>query len=85
LEITAQVAEADVGRVALNQTSTVTAAANPSTVLSAYVAAIDPIGHTTNGQTTYAVTLALDGSPPAWLEPGMSATVMIVVATYPAG
>ncbi len=77
LEVSAQVAEADLGALAVGQTATVTVAAVGAT-LTGRVEAIAPVASSSSntGVVTFPVTISLE-DPPANLASGMSVSVSI--------
>ena len=81
LEITANVPESDVTKLAPNMTATFTLDAYATTgdTLQATVTKIAPAATTIEGVPTYAVTLALT-KPDARLKPGMTANVIVQAA-----
>lgn len=77
LEVSAEVAEADLGAVAVGQAASVTITALGTTA-TGKVTAIAPVAASsgTSSVVTYPVTIALD-DPPTGLASGMSATVSV--------
>lgn len=82
LDIAAQVNEASIGNVAVNQPATFTVAAYPSQTFRASVSSIDTEGQTSSNVVTYTVNLAVDMQSlnNAHVYPGMTATVNITTA-----
>lgn len=82
LSVAAQVNEANIASVAVNQPAQFTVAAYPSQTFSATVASIDTLGQANSNVVTYLVDLAVDmhsiGSDHVY--PGMTATVNITTA-----
>jgi len=78
LEVSAAVAEADLGSIAVGQAASVTIAGLGATT-TGKVTAIAPVASTTGAASvvTYPVTIALD-DPPTGLASGMSASVSVV-------
>lgn len=82
LNVAAQINEADIAKVAVNQTATFTVAAYPSQTFRATVTSIDTLGQATSNVVNYAVDLAVDMNSinGAHVYPGMTATVNITTA-----
>ena len=82
LNVAAQVNEANIAAVAVNQPAQFTVAAYPSQTFSATVTSINTLGQTSSNVVTYLVNLAVDmqsiGSDHVY--PGMTATVNITTA-----
>lgn len=82
LNVAAQVNEANIASVAVNQPAQFTVAAYPSQTFSATVTSINTLGQTSSNVVTYLVNLAVDmqsiGSDHVY--PGMTATVNITTA-----
>ena len=82
LSIQAQVSEADIATIQINQPATFTVAAYPSQTFRASVASIDTMGTTSPSVVTYAVDLAVDMQSlnGAHVYSGMTATTSITTA-----
>ncbi len=82
LSITAQVSEASISSVAVNQPATFTVSAYPSQTFRASVISINSLGSSSSSVVTYAVNLAVDQQSigAAHVYPGMTATVNITTA-----
>lgn len=82
LSVAAQINEANIASVAVNQPATFTVAAYPSQTFRASVSSIDTLGSTTSNVVTYLVNLAVNmqSLSNAHLYPGMTATVNITTA-----
>lgn len=82
LNIAAQINEANIASVAVNQSAQFTVAAYPSQTFRASVTGIDTMGSTTSNVVTYLVNLAVDMQSlnDAHVYPGMTATVNITTA-----
>lgn len=82
LSIQAQVSEADIATIQVNQPATFTVAAYPSQTFRASVASIDTIGTTSSSVVTYTVDLAVDMQSlnGAHVYSGMTATTSITTA-----
>ncbi len=82
LNVAAQINEANIASVAVNQPATFTVPAYPSQTFQASVSSIDILGSTSSSVVTYLVNLAVDmqsiGSDHVY--PGMTATVSITTA-----
>lgn len=82
LNVAAQINEANIASVAVNQPAQFTVAAYPSQTFRASVTSIDTLGQTTSNVVTYLVNLAVNmqsiGSDHVY--PGMTATVNITTA-----
>lgn len=77
LEVTANVSEIDIAKVAVgNSTSITLDAYGPDVVFSAHVASIDPAETVVNGVSTYKVTFVFDASDER-LRSGMTANIKI--------
>lgn len=74
------VSEVDVASVKIGQIATITLDALPDLTLTGTVATVNAVGTTTQGVTTYTVSIALD-SIPKQVAPGMTANASIVTAT----
>jgi HlyD family secretion protein len=79
MEISADVAEADIGSVALNQEVTFTVDAYPSRQFSGRVAQIRNLPKTAQSVVVYATIIEVDNSD-LRLKPGMTANVSIITA-----
>ena len=81
-QVTANVNEADIGKVAVGQTATFTVSAYSNRRFSGAVSAISPIGQTSSNVVTYPVTITVDTSTiqGATLFPQMTANVTIITA-----
>jgi len=79
LSIVAQVNEADIGSVKVGQSARFTVPAYPSSTFHGSVTAISPLGQTTSGVVTYAVTISVDTNSlnGTNLLPGMTASLEI--------
>jgi len=77
LDITCDIAEADVGQIKVGQTATVTLDALSGQGFAATVSAINPNGTSSSSVVTFPVTLTLD-NPSSAVKVGMSANVTIV-------
>lgn len=82
LNVAAQVNEANIAAVTVNQPATFTVAAYPSQTFRASVSSINTIGTTTSNVVTYLVNLAVNMQSlnNAHLYPGMTATINITTA-----
>ena len=82
LIIQAQVNEADIANVQVNQSATFTVSPYPTQTFQAIVNTIDTVGQTTSNVVTYTVTLGVDEHSlnGAHLYSGMTATVNITTA-----
>jgi multidrug efflux pump subunit AcrA (membrane-fusion protein) len=80
LEVTCDVAEADVGAIHQGQTGTVSLDALTGQEFAATVASVAPIGTTSSDVVTYPVTMTLE-DPSSAVKPGMSANVTIVTSS----
>jgi multidrug efflux pump subunit AcrA (membrane-fusion protein) len=82
LNIAAQINEANIASVAVDQPATFTVAAYPSQTFRANVTGIDTLGATSSSVVTYQVNLAVDlqSINSAHVYPGMTATVSITTA-----
>lgn len=82
LNVAAQINEANIASIAVNQSAQFTVAAYPSQTFNATVTSIDTLGQTSSSVVTYVVNLAVDmqsiGSDHVY--PGMTATVNITTA-----
>jgi HlyD family secretion protein len=78
MQLEANVDEADIGSVAVDQSATFTVDAFPGRGFPAKIASIDFSPITTDGVVTYKATLSVDNADLA-LRPGMTATTQIVV------
>ena len=76
-QVSAQVSEADVGRVRPGQPVTFTVSAFPGRTFTAKVARLDPIGQTISNVVNYNVVSVVD-KPDVELLPSMTATVTII-------
>jgi RND family efflux transporter MFP subunit len=77
LEVTANVSEIDIAKVAVgNSTSITLDAYGPDVVFNAHVASIDPAETVINGVSTYKVTFVFD-TPDERLRSGMTANIKI--------
>lgn len=76
-QVSAQVSEADVGRVRPGQTVNFTVSAFPGRTFTGKVARIDPFGTTTSNVVNYNVVSVVD-KPDVELLPSMTATVTII-------
>jgi len=77
LDITCDIAEADVGQIKVGQAATVTLDALSGQGFAATVSAINPTGTSSSSVVTFPVTLTLD-NPSSAVKVGMSANVTIV-------
>jgi macrolide-specific efflux system membrane fusion protein len=77
LDVTCDIAEADVGQVKVGQTATVTLDALSGQGFAATVSAINPTGTSSSSVVTFPVTLTLD-NPSSAVKVGMSANVTII-------
>jgi len=79
LDVAAQVNEANIASVAMNQPASFTVSAYPSKTFRASVSSIDTMGSTSSNVVTYLVNLAVDMQSvgTAHVYPGMTATVNI--------
>jgi HlyD family secretion protein len=77
LQITAQVNEADIGKVQVGQPITFTVDSFPGKTFSGKVSAIQPLGQTSSNVVSYSVISTIDPTS-ATLLPGMTATVNII-------
>jgi multidrug efflux pump subunit AcrA (membrane-fusion protein) len=82
LEVVAGFPEASAVKIKVGQPAQVTLSALTSTSVSGEVTAVSPTASVVSIVVTYAVTVSLTG-PPADVQPGMSATVAVVVASAP--
>jgi RND family efflux transporter MFP subunit len=80
LQVTANVNEADVGKVRVGQPVAFTVAAFPGKTFAGQVAQIQPTGVTISNVVTYAVTSSIKSVQGATLYPGMTATVTVTTA-----
>ncbi len=80
LDVTCDVAEANIGAIFQGQPATVSLNALPGHEFAATVASVAQIGTTSGGVVTFPVTLALQ-HPTSAVKPGMSATVTIVTSS----
>lgn len=80
LDVTCDVAEANIGAIRQGQPATVSLNALPGREFAATVASVAPIGAASGGVVTFPVTLALR-QPTSAVKPGMSATVTIVTSS----
>jgi HlyD family secretion protein len=80
LQVTANVNEADVGKVKLHDPVSFTIAAFPGKTFAGEVTQIQPTGVTTSNVVTYAVTSSITSVQGATLYPGMTATVTVTTA-----
>jgi HlyD family secretion protein len=80
LQVTANVNEADVGKVKTGDPVSFTVAAFPGKVFAGEVTQIQPTGVTTSNVVTYAVTSSIRSVQGAALYPGMTATVTVTTA-----
>ncbi len=82
LNVAAQISEANIASIAVNQPVTFTVAAYPSQTYRASVASIDTLGTTTSSVVSYLVNLAVDMQSigTSHVYPGMTATVSITTA-----
>lgn len=82
LNIAAQINEANIASVTVNQPATFTVSAYPSQTFRASVTSIDTQGQTTSNVVSYLVNLAVDMQSVnnAHLYPGMTATINITTA-----
>ena len=80
LDVTCDVAQANIGTILQGQPATVTMNALPGHEFAATVASVAQIGTMTGGVVTFPVTLALE-HPTSAVRPGMSATVTIVTSS----
>jgi multidrug efflux pump subunit AcrA (membrane-fusion protein) len=82
LNVAAQINEANIASVAVNQPATFTVAAYPSQTFRASVSSIDTMGTTSSNVVTYLVDLAVNMQSlnGAHVYPGMTATVSITTA-----
>ena len=83
LQINANISEADIAKVAVNDTVQFSVDAYGSQQFSGTVTAIAPQGSSTSGVVTYPVTVSVDMTKlnGANLLPGMTATLLITTAT----
>lgn len=82
LQVTADINEADIGKIAVNQPAAFTVSAYGTKRFRGTVKTISPIGQTTSNVVTYPVTINVDSSnlQGASLLPGMTANVSITTA-----
>ena len=80
LDVTCDVAEADIGAIVRGQAATIVLHALPGVAFAATVASVGQVGSTSGGVVTFPVTLALQ-DPTSAVKLGMSATVSIVTAS----
>ncbi len=80
LDVTCDVAEANIGAILRGQPATVSLNALPGHEFAATVASVAQIGTTSGGVVTFPVTLALQ-NPTSAVKPGMSGTVTIVTSS----
>jgi HlyD family secretion protein len=80
LQVTANVNEADVGKVKLRDPVSFTIAAFPGKTFAGEVTQIQPTGVTTSNVVTYAITSSITSVQGATLYPGMTATVTVTTA-----
>jgi HlyD family secretion protein len=80
LQVTANVNEADVGKVKLCDPVSFTIAAFPGKTFAGEVTQIQPTGVTTSNVVTYAITSSIKSVQGATLYPGMTATVTVTTA-----
>src|SRR5579883_644927 len=82
LNIAAQISEADIASVAVNQPAQFTVPAYPSQTFHATVTSVDTLGQTSSSVVTFQVNLAIDMQSVGSLHvyPGMTATVDITTA-----
>ena len=78
--MTANVAEADIAKVTVGQTATLTFPALTGVTATAKVTAISPVATSSNSVVTYATTITLDAIP-AGLRLGQTAAVTVTTAT----
>jgi HlyD family secretion protein len=76
-QVTAQVSEADIGRVRPGQKVTFTVSSYPGRTFSGVVARIDPIGQTVSNVVNYNVVASVDPTD-VELLPSMTATINII-------
>jgi multidrug efflux pump subunit AcrA (membrane-fusion protein) len=82
LQVTANVNEADVGKVALHNPVTFTVSAFPGKTFTGEVTQIQPTGTTTSNVVNFAVTSSIKSLEGAALYPGMTAQVTITTAEH---
>lgn len=80
LQVTVQVNEADIGKVAVGDPVTFSVSAFPNQKFSGKVLTIQPAGTTSSNVVSYAVTCSLPSASGVSLYPGMTATATIVTA-----
>jgi HlyD family secretion protein len=80
LEVVAGYAEADIAKMAVGQTATITLPALPDSTVTGTVTAVSPTSTVVSDVVTYDVTIALE-NPPATVKVGMTADVSVVVQT----
>ena len=80
LQVTANVNEADVGKVKLHDPVSFTIAAFPGKTFAGEVTQIQPTGVTTSNVVTYAITSSIKSVHGETLYPGMTATVTVTTA-----
>ena len=79
VQMSAQVAEADIPRLAMGQAATVTVDALSGTTLTGKVTVISPLATTQSGVVSYAITVQLDPAKDVSLKDGMTAEATITV------
>jgi HlyD family secretion protein len=82
LQVTAQVNEADIGKVAVGNAVNFSVSAFPDKTFAGKVITMQPIGTTVQNVVTYNVTSSIQPSKDAQLLPGMTAIVTIVSAEH---
>src|SRR5215831_13896852 len=82
LEVTAQVNEADIGKVKVGDPVTFNVSAYPDVNFDGKVLSIQPVGTTVQNVVNYNVTSSIQTTKDAALYPGMTATVTIVSAEH---
>jgi multidrug efflux pump subunit AcrA (membrane-fusion protein) len=80
LEVVAGYAEADIAKMAVGETATVTLPALPDSTVTGTVTAVSPTSTVVSDVVTYDVTISLE-DPPATVKVGMTADVSVVVQT----
>ncbi|HLZ22274.1 MAG TPA: efflux RND transporter periplasmic adaptor subunit [Ktedonobacterales bacterium] len=81
-QVTADVNEADISKVAVGQTATFTVSAYSNRRFTGTISAISPLGQTSSNVVTYPVTITVDASSMqgAMLLPQMTANITIITA-----
>jgi HlyD family secretion protein len=78
LQVTAQVNEADIGKVKIGDPVTYTVSAYPDLTFNGKVVAIQPTGTVVQNVVNYAVTCSIQAAKGATLYPGMTASASII-------